>query len=55
MMKMSETPESKTEPEQKPEKLPYEPPAVISEETFEIQALACIKLGASCKPAPSKS
>ncbi len=29
-------------------KLPYEPPAVISEEVFEIQALACAKTAATC-------
>jgi hypothetical protein len=31
-------------------RLPYEPPAVISEEVFETLALACTKTGARCTP-----
>ena len=31
-------------------KLPYEAPAVLSEETFETTALTCLKLDAGCDP-----
>jgi len=43
-----DTSETAKDDEPKP-KLPYEPPAVVSEETFETLAIACAKMsGPSC-------
>ena len=36
-------------------KLPYESPAVVSEEIFETLALACGKLSGDCDPNPANS
>ena len=37
----SDDPAAQPQPDQLSEREPYEPPAVIAEETFETQALAC--------------
>jgi hypothetical protein len=36
-------------------KLPYERPAVISEDVFETLALSCVRTGFSCPPAGNRS
>ncbi len=46
----TQKPDAPATPQPKPAKLPYEPPAVISEEVFETLALGCAKADPSCIP-----